>query len=83
LGTYFTQEPSIASQKVEELFGVASRSMQVGECTSAGRALTQAIALDPLNHLLYDLRAACSLQEEEYERALDDALYCTKLEPGW
>lgn len=50
------------------------------------RVLTGAIheqLSEPQGFMLYDLRAACSLHTGKLEQALDDAMYCTKLNPEW
>ena len=53
----------------------------------AVRVYTQALALDPTNHVLYSNRCACHLRkEDDLNATVDttrDALKCTELQPEW
>eukprot|EP00026_Physarum_polycephalum_P008497 Phypoly_transcript_08585.p1 GENE.Phypoly_transcript_08585~~Phypoly_transcript_08585.p1 ORF type:complete len:482 (+),score=27.99 Phypoly_transcript_08585:45-1490(+) len=42
---------------------------------------TQAINVDPNNHVLYSNRSAAYLQVKDYQKALDDAHKCVQIEP--
>lgn len=44
---------------------------------------TQAIDLDPSNHVLYSNRSACYASLKDFAGALQDATKCTELKPDW
>jgi stress-induced-phosphoprotein 1 len=44
---------------------------------------TQAIALDPTNHILYSNRSAAYASKKEWDNALNDAEKTTELKPDW
>lgn len=45
--------------------------------------LDEAVSASPSHFLLRDLRAGCALQAGAGQRALDDAMLCTVLNPTW
>ncbi|PIG86036.1 heat shock protein STI1 [Aspergillus arachidicola] len=44
---------------------------------------TQAIAIEPENHILYSNRSAVYSAQSEYEKALEDANKATEIKPDW
>ena len=44
---------------------------------------TQAIAIEPQNHVLYSNRSAVYAATSEYQKALDDANKATEIKPEW
>lgn len=44
---------------------------------------TQAIAIDPSNHILYSNRSAAYASKKDWENALKDAEKTTELKPDW
>lgn len=44
---------------------------------------TQAIAIEPANHILYSNRSAAYASKKDYERALEDAEKVTEIKPDW
>jgi stress-induced-phosphoprotein 1 len=44
---------------------------------------TQAIALEPNNHVLYSNRSAVYAALSEYQKALDDANKAVQIKPDW
>lgn len=49
----------------------------------ASDKFTQAIAIEPNNHILYSNRSAVYAAQSEYQKALDDANKATELKPDW
>lgn len=44
---------------------------------------TEAISLDPSNHVFYSNRSAAYAKDKKYEQALADAKKCVELKPDW
>lgn len=44
---------------------------------------TQAIELDPSNHVLYSNRSACYASQKNFDKALEDAIRTTEIKPDW
>lgn len=44
---------------------------------------TQAIAIDPQNHVLYSNRSAVYAAQSEYQKALEDAEKSISIKPDW
>lgn len=57
--------------------------MNAGNFDEAISNYTQAIALDPSNHVLFSNRSAVYLKMENGEKALEDAEKCVSLNPAW
>lgn len=45
--------------------------------------MTQAISLNPLNHVFYSNRSAALLSLGKAEKALEDATECVNIKPDW
>lgn len=75
--------PTTAGCATGERLARATRAMRLGDWVTAARILGQEAEEQPGSWLALDLRAACWLQQGQHERALDDALQCTKLRPEW
>lgn len=54
-----------------------------GENMKAARFYTQAIQLDPSNHVFYSNRSACFFNQGQYKTAYFDACRCIALAPQW
>jgi tetratricopeptide (TPR) repeat protein len=54
-----------------------------GDFVSAIADYTEAISLDPKNHVLYSNRSAAHAKNKDYLKSLDDADRCVELEPAW
>lgn len=50
---------------------------------TAVKHYTEAIALDPSNHVLYSNRSAAHAKAENYAAALEDAIKTVELNPTW
>lgn len=55
----------------------------MGELTKAIESYTEAIIVDPSNHVLYSNRSAAYAKDEKFEKALEDAKKCVELKPDW
>lgn len=44
---------------------------------------TEAIAIEPENHILYSNRSAAYASKKDYQKALDDATKTTEIKPDW
>lgn len=44
---------------------------------------TQAIAIEPSNHILYSNRSAAYASKKDYQQALEDAEKVTEIKPDW
>ncbi|XP_074640463.1 tetratricopeptide repeat protein 28-like isoform X2 [Tubulanus polymorphus] len=62
---------------------LSDEAVQAGQFNVAIRLYTEALALDPLNHILYSNRSAAYVKVAKYQRALQDALKCQELNPQW
>lgn len=50
---------------------------------STSEKFTQAIAIEPENHILYSNRSAVYSAQSEYQNALEDAEKATSIKPDW
>lgn len=54
-----------------------------GEFQLAVELYTEAINLDPQNHVLFGNRSAAFIRTRHFERALEDGKYAAQFHPGW
>ena len=66
-------------QKVQE----SSEAIESGDFQKAIRLYSEALALDPQNHVLYSNRSAALVKVHEYQKALHDARKAKELYPQW
>lgn len=57
--------------------------MKHGDFALATRLYTDAIILDPANHVLYSNRSAAHLRLNQWDEALYDARKCKQMKPDW
>ena len=69
--------------QVEQLKRQGNSALQEGNMKDAIRLYSEAIHLDPDNHILYSNRSAAYAKLQEYEKALEDAEKTVKLKPDW
>jgi tetratricopeptide (TPR) repeat protein len=60
-----------------------NQAFQEGNVQEAIRLFTQAIDLDPDNHVYYSNRAAAYMKADSKSKALHDAEKCVELAPSW
>eukprot|EP00798_Chlamydomonas_sp_ICE-L_P007949 gene7949-1165_t len=58
-------------------------AFSAGEYDSAIDFFSQAVELDPTNHVLYSNRSAAKASVKDYDGALEDAKACVSLKPEW
>ncbi|KAM6907029.1 stress-induced-phosphoprotein 1 [Xenentodon cancila] len=69
--------------KVSALKDQGNKALSAGNIDDAVRCYTEALALDPSNHVLFSNRSAAYAKKGNYESALQDALQTIKIKPDW
>ena len=67
----------------DELKALGNKALQSENFSEAIKHYTDAIALDPSNHVLYSNRSAAYAKQEKYEEALKDGEKCISLNKSW
>ncbi|KAF8792165.1 tetratricopeptide repeat protein 28-like [Argiope bruennichi] len=78
----FESEPSNKSLFLEKV-RQSNAACQSGDFNTAIRLYTDAIVLDPGNHVLYSNRSAAYIKVGKYGRALQDAIKARELHSKW
>ncbi|KAL2010872.1 hypothetical protein VTN00DRAFT_3590 [Thermoascus crustaceus] len=60
-----------------------NKAFSAKDYPTAIEKFTQAIELEPNNHILYSNRSAVYAAQSEYQKALDDANKATEIKPDW
>ena len=76
-------EPLDYKQHAEDLKDQGNKAFQAGDVQSAIRLFTQAIDIDPDNHVYYSNRSAAYMKADSKSKALRDAEKCVELAPTW
>jgi tetratricopeptide (TPR) repeat protein len=69
--------------KANELKEKGNKVLQAGQTDDAIDLYSEAILLDPTNHVLFSNRAACYLTQKSFKGALADANKCVEISPTW
>ncbi|XP_042904367.1 tetratricopeptide repeat protein 28 [Parasteatoda tepidariorum] len=78
----FESEPSNKSLFLEKV-RQSNAACQSGDFSTAIRLYSEAIVLDPSNHVLFSNRSAAYIKVGKYGRALQDAIKARELHPKW
>ncbi|KAG7484769.1 hypothetical protein MATL_G00053470 [Megalops atlanticus] len=70
-------------EKVSELKNQGNQALSDGRIEEAVRRYSDALALDPYNHVLYSNRSAAHAKRGDYESALQDARRTIQIKPDW
>ncbi|XP_026988754.1 stress-induced-phosphoprotein 1 [Tachysurus fulvidraco] len=70
-------------EKVSQLKDQGNKALSAGQFDEAVRCYTEALALDPNNHVLFSNRSAAYAKKADYENALKDACQTIKIKPDW
>ncbi|KAM7216563.1 heat shock protein sti1 [Rhypophila decipiens] len=67
----------------DELKALGNKAIAAKNFDEAIEKFTQAIAIDPSNHILYSNRSAAYASKKDWDHALEDADKTTQLKPDW
>ncbi|XP_062341164.1 stress-induced-phosphoprotein 1 [Osmerus eperlanus] len=70
-------------EKVTQLKDQGNKALSAGKIEEAVRCYTEALALDPSNHVLFSNRSAAHAKKGDYDSALQDACQTIKIKPDW
>jgi len=71
------------SFKALDLKDKGNAALAIGDYDQAIEHYTQAIALDPNNHVLFSNRSAAFAKQGKYQNALEDAEKTVSIKPDW
>ncbi|XP_073695553.1 stress-induced-phosphoprotein 1 [Garra rufa] len=70
-------------EKASQLKDQGNKALSAGNVDEAVRCYTEALTLDPSNHVLFSNRSAAYAKKGDYDNALKDACQTIKIKPDW
>ena len=67
----------------DQLKDQGNKALQAGKFDEAISFYSQAIELDPSNHLFFSNRSAAYVKKGDYDKALSDAQKTIEIKPDW
>ena len=74
-----SEAPAVFVEKVRQ----SNLACQSGDFDRAVKLYTEALALEPANHILYSNRSAAYIKMGQFAKALQDAVRAKELSPEW
>jgi len=75
--------PSIVPSHPAQAASVSALILSSNTDANTSDKFTQAIAIEPSNHILYSNRSAAYASKKDYQHALEDAEKVTEIKPDW
>lgn len=73
----------MSSQEALKLKDLGNQAFQAGKFEEAVSLFTQAIEINPSDHVFFSNRSGSYASLQQYEEALEDAKMCVALKPDW
>jgi len=73
----------MSSQDALKLKDLGNQAFQAGKFEEAVSFFTQAIEINPQDHVFFSNRSGSYSSLQKYEEALEDATICVALKPDW